>query len=237
MYTTPRVPSARLLSVLDATLLDDDAPEAQVRAFLERIQGAHVAAVCVQPAWVGMARDIIGVHGICVASVANFPLAEGGPDDAGEEALALVEAGADEIDVVVPIDTLDRDEGAMIRWTLEAVRAAAPGLTIKAILETGALGTPARIMRAAGAAVAGGADFLKTSTGRHPVGATPEAVEALLQVMQACPGRVGLKISGGVADIDAAVAYWCQTERAMGPQWCHKKRFRIGASSLLNTLL
>lgn len=236
MHTNPRVPQQRLISVLDATLLDDDVDQAKMQGFLERIAGSGVAAVCVQAPWVRMAQDML--QGQCaVASVVNFPEGYGGPDDAGQEAAVLAAMGIDEIDVVVPIDTLAHDDGLAIRWTVEAVREAAPKAVIKAILETGALESSHRIAQAAGAAIAGGADFLKTSTGRHAIGATPEAVGTLLRVMLSVPGKIGLKVSGGVGDIEAATAYWCQTEDAMGAQWCHKKRFRIGASRLLDHLL
>jgi deoxyribose-phosphate aldolase len=236
MQTNTRVPHQRLVSVLDATLLDDDVDGARMHAFLQRLDGSGVAAVCVQAPWVAMAQDVL--QGQCaVASVVNFPDGYGGPDDAAEEALLLARAGVDEIDVVVPIDTLTHDDGLAIRWTVEAVREAAPKATIKAILETGALADQRRIAQAAGAAIAGGADFLKTSTGRHAIGATPETVATLLRVMLSVPGKIGLKVSGGVSTLEAASGYWCQTEEAMGAQWCHKKRFRIGASKLLDHLL
>lgn len=231
-----RVPDSRLISVLDATLLREDATESDVRALAHRIKGKGLAALCVRGAWIAAARDALGDDTTPIASVANFPTGENGPWEAGEEAADLHAKGAQEIDIVVPTDCLHRDDGTTIRWTIEAVREAAPGCVVKAILETGALDAPS-IRKAAAAAIAGGADFLKTSTGFHQVGATPEAVAAILDVMQAFPGRVGLKVSGGVSDIDTASAYWQQTERAMGAQWCHRKRFRIGASTLLDALL
>jgi deoxyribose-phosphate aldolase len=236
MQTNTRVPHQRLVSVLDATLLDDDVDSGRMHAFLKRLDGSGVAAVCVQAPWVAMAQDLL--KGQCaIASVVNFPEGYGGPDDAGEEALSLARAGVDEIDVVVPIDTLAHDDGLAIRWTVEAVREAAPQAVIKAILETGALADQRRVAQAAGAAIAGGADFLKTSTGRHAIGATPESVATLLRVMLSVPGKIGLKVSGGISTLDAATDYWCQTEESMGAQWCHKKRFRIGASKLLDHLL
>lgn len=235
--STFRLSDARLLSVLDATLLDDAATAADIEALVARVRGKGVAAICVQGPWIATVRAALAEDPTPIATVVNFPHGEGGPWEAGEEAARWAKAGADEIDVVVPIDTLHRDGGEAIRWTVEAVREAAPGCVVKAILETGALEDARAIRKAAGAAAIAGADFLKTSTGRHTVGATPEAVEALLDVMRAFPGRVGLKISGGVSSPAMAAQYWQQTERVMGPQWCHRKRFRIGASGLLSSVL
>lgn len=235
--TTARVSDTRLLSVLDATLLDDDLHEEQVRQWAHRLKGVGVAAICVQGHWIPTIRAVLGENAPPIAAVVNFPDGANSPWESAQEAARWIHAGATEIDVVVPTDTLARDGGDDIRWTVQSIREVAPHCTIKAILETGALPDLSSVRKAAAAAAIGGADFLKTSTGRHSVGATPEAVAALLDVMQAYPGQVGLKVSGGVATTEQAAQYWQQTERTMGPQWCHRKRFRIGASQLLHTLL
>ena len=109
--------------------------------------------------------------------------------------------------------------------------------TLKAILETGELADPALIRQAADAALAGGADFLKTSTGKVPVNATPEAAEILLRAILASGRDVGLKPAGGVRTTADAATYLALCDRLMGEGWATPARFRIGASGVLAALL
>jgi deoxyribose-phosphate aldolase len=108
---------------------------------------------------------------------------------------------------------------------------------LKLILETGVLGTPERIAAAARTAVMAGVDFLKTSTGKVPLGATPEAAAVLLAVIAEAEGRVGLKVSGGVRATADAALYLALADAVMGPAWASPRTFRLGASALLDDLL
>ena len=118
-----------------------------------------------------------------------------------------------------------------------AVKAICGAAPLKAILETGELATPERIGAAADAALAGGTDFLKTSTGKVPVNATPEAAAILLDAIAASRRAVGLKVAGGVRTTADAAVYLALCDRRMGPGWATPGRFRIGASGVLAALL
>ena len=120
---------------------------------------------------------------------------------------------------------------------MREIKAICGPATLKAILETGELRDPALVRQAADAALAGGADFLKTSTGKVPVNATPEAAEILLTAINASGRDVGLKPAGGVKTTADAATYLALCDRMMGEGWATPARFRIGASGVLTALL
>ncbi|HSB25391.1 MAG TPA: deoxyribose-phosphate aldolase, partial [Burkholderiaceae bacterium] len=171
------VEAARIaLACLDLTSLNDGDTEADVIALCERAVGVHgaVAAVCVWPRFARLARAHAD-RAVRVAAVANFP---GGSTDIARtlrDVDAIVQAGAQEVDVVLPWRALLTDDHAACAALLRATRHACNGLALKVILETGELRDDATIERAARLALAEGADFLKTSTGKTPVSATPQA--------------------------------------------------------------
>ena len=233
--------SARLaLACLDLTSLNDADTEADVVGLCERAQGPHgaVAAVCVWPRFAALARRQLPA-GIAVAAVANFP--DGGADieRALRDTRAIVDAGAQEVDVVLPFARLQQRDERAVAALLRAVRAACPGLALKVILETGVLGNDALIVRAAQLSLDAGADFLKTSTGKTPVSATPQAARAMLATIAAdarAAHRVGFKASGGIRTVADARPYFDLFEQALGRAALTPQRFRIGASSLLNDI-
>jgi len=236
---TPREAAARALACLDLTNLDADCDAAAIEALLARARTPHgpVAAVCVWPAFVAQARRGLAGSGIRVATVVSFP-AGTAPLSAtlGETERALGD-GADEIDMVVPWRRLAAGEPEAVTEEVAAVKATCGAAPLKAILETGELATPERIRDAADAALAGGADFLKTSTGKVPVNATPEAAAILLDAIAASGRPVGLKAAGGVKTTADAAVYLDLCDRRMGPGWATPARFRIGASGVLAALL
>ena len=120
---------------------------------------------------------------------------------------------------------------------VEAVRDVCRAATLKVILETGEIGDPAKIRAASRLALEAGADFLKTSTGKSPVSATPEAAEAMLTEIRASGRPAGLKGSGGLRSVGDAAAYLAQADRMMGAAWVSPKTFRFGASSLFGALI
>ncbi len=235
------IASARLaLACLDLTTLNDGDTEADVIALCARAHGSHghVAAVCVWPRFAALARRALPPC-IAVAAVANFP--EGSADlaRAVADTRAIVEAGAQEVDVVLPFARLQQGDERAVTDLLAAVRAACPGLALKVILETGVLNDDALIRRASQLALDAGADFLKTSTGKTPVSATPEAARAMLATIAADPhaaARVGFKASGGIRTVADAALYFALVEQALGAAALTPARLRIGASSLLNDI-
>jgi deoxyribose-phosphate aldolase len=213
----------RLIAVLDLTTLSGQESAGDIARLCERAAEHRVAAVCVYGEWVAdCVRHLDGTD-VRIAAVANFPEGADDAGRAGEEAERAVADGADEIDVVIPF----RD--GPDEWTavVAAARAATPG-TLKVILETGQLG--ARTAEAAQIALAAGADFLKTSTGKLQPGATLDAARTLIEA------GGGFKASGGVRTHADGSAYAELFEQLRGePVAPHN--FRIGASGLLDELL
>jgi deoxyribose-phosphate aldolase len=232
---------ARLaLACLDLTSLNDADTEADVVRLAERAAAApgRVAALCVWPRFVRTALAHAPA-GVAVAAVANFP--DGGADieRAVHDTAEIVAAGAQEVDVVLPWRALAAGDEAGCAALLRVVRRACEGRVLKVILESGELKTPALIGRASRIALAEGADFLKTSTGRTPVGATAEAARVMLAAIAADAGaarRVGFKASGGVRRVADAALYLDLVEALLGIDALTPRRFRLGASALLDDI-
>ena len=233
----------RLLGLLDLTTLNDSdgGPAVRALAVNATTPWGHVAALCTWARLIGAALDSLAGTGVPVAAVANFPAGEPDVQAAAAECTQALAAGASEVDVVFPWRAFlagDRDTAlALVR----ACRAACGERGhLKVILETGQLATPANIRAAADIAIAGGAHFLKTSTGKTQPGATLAAAEVMLDaIAQAQTGgvRVGFKASGGVRTMAEACGYLALYERRFGPGSATPAVFRIGASHLVHELL
>jgi deoxyribose-phosphate aldolase len=229
--------AARALPLLDLTGLNDADTEADIERLCRRAITYGTAAVCVWPRFVPLARNVLRGSGVRLATVANFPQ---GSDDiarAAEECAAAAADGAEEVDMVAPIAAIREGDIGMVNELVTACRAAAPETTLKVILETGTLAEPSLIAGAARAAVMAGCDFLKTSTGKAPVGATLEAAAVLLAVIEEAGGRVGLKVAGGIGTARQAASYLYLAEQLIDPSWAAPTTFRFGASALLDDLL
>ncbi|MDD2918747.1 deoxyribose-phosphate aldolase [Rhodoferax sp.] len=233
--------NARLaLACLDLTSLGDADTEADIASLCQRAQSPFgpVAAVCVWPRLATFARAHLPAS-IAVAAVANFPHGNADSDAALRDVEGIVEAGAQEVDLVLPYRSLMAGDERTAAELLVAVRKACPGLLLKVILETGELKTPALMERACQLSLDGGADFLKTSTGKTPVSATLEAARIVLGAIAASPAarnRVGFKAAGGIRTVAEAAAYLAMTQELLGAHALTPHRFRIGASSLLNDI-
>ncbi len=228
----------RLLPLLDLTSLRGDESEEEIRGLCARAVAHGVAAVCVYPRYLSVARAVLAGSGVRLAAVANFP---GGGDDlmaVAEEVRQAVAAGADEIDVVAPLEAVRAGDVELAGELVTICReAAGPGITLKLILETGWLAEPELITATARAAVMAGVDFLKTSTGKREPGATLEAAALLLGVVIEAGGRVGLKLAGGIRTLEDAAPYLALVDRVMGADWVTPSHLRFGASRLLDDLL
>jgi deoxyribose-phosphate aldolase len=223
------------LACLDLTSLNDADTPADIDKLCARAQGqhGHVAAVCVWPRFAAQARALLPSH-IAVAAVANFPEGSSDTQRAVRDTQAIVQAGAQEVDVVMPYRDL-----AAASALLLAVRRACDGLRLKVILETGELNDDALISQACRIALDAGADFLKTSTGKTPTAATPSAARLLLTAIAADPAartRVGFKPAGGIRTVADAALYIQLTSELIGNDAVNPTRFRIGASGLLNDI-
>lgn len=229
----------RVLGLVDLTNLDDGCTDADVDRLCEKAHGRHgdVAAVCVWPQFVARARERLEDTNIGIATVVNFP--DG--NDASSEIVALADRcvadGADDIDMVLPYRSLLAGDVESVEATLTAVRDAIPSrVHLKVILETGELADAEIISRAARLAIAHGADFIKTSTGKTAVSATPESARIMLEVIADSIRPIGLKPSGGIRTLDDAQQYLDLADEIMGPTWVSSETFRFGASGLLDAL-
>ena len=229
----------RVLSLLDYTSLNDDDTDQTIIALCERALDAPVkpAAVCVGPRQALVPVVLLRESGIRTATVANFPAGAANGAMAAFEVLRAVNDGVEEVDVVFPYRAwLAGKEDDCIEF-VEACKTACGVLAkLKVILETGELGSAEAIAAAVRAAIRGGADFIKTSTGKTATGATPEAAEVMLTAIAETNRACGFKAAGGIKTLEQAVAYVRLADRILGTDWVTPERFRIGASGLLDGL-
>lgn len=228
------------LRCLDLTSLNEGDDEAAVARLCARAQGrfGNVATVCVWPRLAAFARRQLPAP-IGVAAVANFPAGGTDIDAALRDVRQIVAADAQEVDVVLPWRALRDGDAPAAGALLRAVRKASAGLRLKVILETGELQDATLIARAAQMALDTGADMLKTSTGKTPHGATPAAAETLLRGIAGHPSardHAGLKVSGGIRRVADALPYIALCRQLLGEAALQPRRFRIGASSLLDDI-
>ena len=183
-----------LAKYIDHTLLKPTATPADIERLCREADEHFFYAVCVNPGFVTTARKALGSSPVRVAAVIGFPLGANAPQVKAAEAALAVSQGADELDMVIPVGRALAGDWDAVAADVRAVREAAPDAVLKVILETGYL-DEAQIRRAAEAALAGGADFLKTSTGFGPRGASLEDVRLLAEV---AGGRAKVKAAGGI---------------------------------------
>jgi len=202
----------------------------------------HVAAVCVYPTMVGVAKRALGEHDIHVASVATaFPSGMAPRQIKLEETRIAVEEGADEIDMVISRGAFLQGEYGFVFDEIAAIKDACGDAHLKVILETGELGTLDRVRRASVLAMHAGADFIKTSTGKIQPAATLPVTLVMLQAIRDFyyeTGRmVGMKPAGGISNAKLAVHYLVMLRETLGNAWMTPEWFRFGASSLANDVL
>jgi deoxyribose-phosphate aldolase len=201
-----------------------------------------VAAVCVYPDLVGLARAELAGSGVAVASVATaFPSGRASLAVKLADVAEAVAAGADEVDMVIDRGAFLAGRYGQVSEEIRAVREACGQAHLKVILETGELATLDNVARASWLAMLSGADFIKTSTGKVSPAASPPVTLVMLTAVAdfaAATGRmVGVKVAGGVRTAKDAIRYLVLVKETAGPDWLTPEHFRIGASSLLNDLL
>ena len=229
----------RAIRLVDLTDLSDDCTAEKIAALAQRALAlpVPVAALCIWPRFVTEIDKALGKSSIKIATVVNFP--HGGEDvpatcNATHKAIA---DGAHEIDLVLPWHALLEGRTADAARMVSAVRKACAAAHLKVILETGELRTETAIRNACRLALAEGADFLKTSTGKTSVSATPEAARIMLEEIHASGENAGFKASGGLRSFEQARLYFDLAEEIMGAGWATPDHFRYGASALLDELL
>ena len=201
-----------------------------------------VAAVCVYPNLVPAVRARVEGTGVKVAAVATgFPSGQYPTQIKVADVRSALELGADEIDMVIDRGAFLSGRYAKVYDEVVQVKEACGDAHLKVILETGELGTYDNVRRATLLAIAGGADFVKTSTGKiNPAATLPVALcmlEAVRDVYEQTGKRVGFKAAGGIRQSKQAIQHLVLVHETLGPDWLTPDRYRIGASSLLNDIL
>ncbi len=230
----------QLLKLLDLTRLTDNDTSADMADWL----AAHMlpaqlpAAFCVYPAFLTQCRERLQQLGVQsrLATVVNFPSGNGAADMVVQEIQQALMLGADEIDCVLPYQALLAGDTGRVKSFLYDVREACGAHCLKIIIESGELVTPQQIIKATELAIECGADFVKSSTGKVPVGVTMEAARIMLTVIAAAKKPVGFKASGGVRTLAQALELVAMYEEITG-RLAQPELMRIGASVLLAELM
>lgn len=231
----------RTLASMDLTSLGEDDTTDKIKELCRKAvtPKGHVAAVCIYDQFVPLAVNELAGTGVKVATVCNFP--HGIPDAAAAmaEARAQVAAGTQEVDVVLPYKRYKAGHRDQAIALLQQVREVCPnGIKMKVILETSQLQSLKITEEASRDAILAGADFIKTSTGKVPGGATLDVAATMLSVIKEMQPKVkrtlGFKPSGGLKTVDDAAGYLFLADLIMGEGWATPETLRFGASGLLN---
>lgn len=238
------------LSMIDLTTLEGADTPGKVRQMCykaahlhDAMEGLpHVAAVCVYPTLVAIARDALKGSGIHVAAVATgFPSGQYDIKDRINDTRYAVEQGADEIDMVISRGRFLAGDYNYVFDEIAACKEACGAAHLKVILETGELGTFDQVRKASDLAMHAGADFIKTSTGKvQPAATLPVTLvmlEAIRDFYYATGKRIGMKPAGGIATAKIAIQYLVVLRETLGEDWMTPDLFRLGASRLANDIL
>lgn len=234
----------RALKLMDLTTLNDDDTDAKVIALCHDAKTAvgNTAAICIYPRFIPIAKKTLREQGtpeIRIATVTNFPHGNDDIEIAVAETKAAVAYGADEVDVVFPYRALIAGNEQVGFDLVKQCKAACGDILLKVIIETGELKEEALIKKASQICIEAGADFIKTSTGKVPVNATPEYARMMLEVIRdmGVAKTVGFKPAGGVRTAQDAALYLAMADELLGTDWADSMHYRFGASSLLTNLL
>lgn len=238
------------MRMIDLTTLEGMDTPGKVRQLCNKArypyQGPHeipqVAAVCVYPPFVKIAKNALGNSGINVASVATaFPSGHALRKDKIAEVQFCVDSGADEIDMVISRGEFLKGNYQFIFDEVAEIKQACGQAHLKVILETGELQTLENVRKASDIAMEAGADFIKTSTGKVSPAATQPVTLVMLEAIRdyylRTGRKIGMKPAGGIKDTKTALKYLVMVRETLGSDWLNPDLFRFGASSLANDLI
>ena len=238
------------LSMIDLTTLEGKDSEGKVKQLCYKASHLHykhpglpyVAAICVYPTMVPIAKKELAGTGINVASVATaFPSGMADINAKLDEVKSVVDAGADEVDMVISRGRFLNGDYNYVSDEISQVKDACGKAHLKVILETGELVTLDNVQLASDIAMEAGADFIKTSTGKVSPAATPPVVLTMLEAIrdfQIKTGKkIGMKPAGGIGTAKQAIQYLVMIKETLGDDWLSPNLFRFGASSLANDIL
>lgn len=231
--------SLELISLIDATNLDDHGTEENILDLCKLVKSAptHVGSICVYPQWITTVKEYFANRPVAITTVINFPKSTLDSDTMQNDIKNAIAMGASEIDIVFPYETFDPQQPQTTIDFLQSAKIACGHHVLKVIIESGEAPSLEWIETATQCVVASGADFVKTSTGKTPTGATIDAVRTIAYTLHEAGRPCGLKISGGVRTIEQANAYKQLVESILSPSFITPEWFRFGASSLLKSCI
>ena len=248
--TTDKHLLMNILNVIDLTSLNTTDNKRHILRFTGKVNSfsgrysniPNVAAICVFPNFISVVKDKLSDKNIKIAAAAGgFPSSQTFRSIKLTECKMAIEAGADEIDIVIPVGAFLENDFAQVADEIRDIKVAIGEKHLKVIIESGLLGDYDHIFMASMIVMDAGADFIKTSTGKTPVSATPEAAfvmcSAIADFYSETGIKVGFKAAGGIVKPSDAVLYYHIVKHCLGEEWLNNKLFRIGASRLANNIL
>ena len=240
-----------LFGSIELTTLKTEDSDTSVMAFTERVNAfdneypdmPHVATICVYPCFAEIVKDTLEVEGVEIACVSgSFPSSQARIEVKVAETSLAVKDGATEIDIVMPVGKfLSGDYEGMCEDISELKNACDKDVAMKVILETGDIKTASNIKKASILSMYAGADYIKTSTGKEKISATPEAAYVMCQAIKEYYDETGIQIgfkpAGGINTVMDAITYYTIVKEVLGEKWLTNKWFRLGTSRLANLLL
>ena len=240
-----------LFGSIELTTLKTTDSEESVLAFTERVNDfdaqypdlPHVATICVYPCFARTVSQSLEVDGVEIACVSgSFPSSQALIEVKVAETALAVKDGATEIDIVMPVGKfLSGDYEGVADDISELKNACGKDVAMKVILETGCLGTAANIKKASILSMYAGADYIKTSTGKEKISATPEAAYVMCQAIREFYDETGIQIgfkpAGGINTVMDAITYYTIVKEVLGEKWLTNRWIRLGTSRLANLLL
>ena len=237
------------LSQIDLTSLNSTDTHAEIISMVEKVNNfkatfshlPNVGAICVYPALVPVVKENLKVDIGIAAVSAGFPASQTFIEVKIAETAMSVLSGATEIDVVISIGKFLEENYEEVYEELTEIKSSCRDAHLKVIIESGALQNATNIKKASILAMAAGADFIKTSTGKMPIAATLEATYIMCQAIKEWHAKTGVKVAykpaGGIVTTQDAVNHYSIVKQILGEEWLNNKMFRFGASRLANNLL
>ena len=239
-----------MFNCIDLTTLNVKDNDQSVMKFTQRVNDfenaypdlPNVAAICVYPNFAEVVKDTLEVENVGIACVAAcFPTSQSFIEVKIAETALAVADGATEIDIVISIGKFLAGDYQTMCEEIQELKDACHDAHLKVILETGALKTASNIKKASILSMYSGADFIKTSTGKFELAATPEAAYVMCQAIKEYYDKTGIKIgfkpAGGISTVQDALVYYTIVKELLGEEWLNNKLFRLGTSRMANLLL
>ena len=239
-----------ILNLIDLTSLNTTDNRSQILQFTGKVNSfsgrysniPNVAAICVFPNFVSVVNEKLTAKNVKIATVAaNFPTSQTFRSIKVNECKLAIEAGADEIDIVISVGAFLGNDFAAVADEIREIKESTGGKLLKVIVESGLLGNYENIFKASMIAMDAGADFIKTSTGKTLVSATPEAAFVMCRAISDFYTETGIKVgfkpAGGITFPSDAIGYYNIVKYCLGEEWLNNSLFRIGSSKLANNLL